>query len=108
MDEHLNFDDWKAIDEDQFYDWRLVRKVLKSLKALRKKNDIRGLLGVLETCLRTNFAGVESARYVERHRQWAYIDQSITIRLYSEVSSEVRMSCHDLTYITRHSLGQRT
>jgi hypothetical protein len=63
LDEYLHFDEWKAIDEDQFYDWRLVRKVLKSLKALRKKDDVRGLMGVLETCLRTNFAGVESARY---------------------------------------------
>ena len=63
LDEFLGFDEWKAIDEDPFYDWRLVRKVLKSLRALRKKDDIRGLLGVLETCLRTNFAGVESARY---------------------------------------------
>lgn len=62
LDEFLGFDDWKAIDEDTFYDWKLVRKVLKSLRALRKNDDVRGVLGVLETCIRTNFAGVESAR----------------------------------------------
>lgn len=62
LDEHLGFDDWKAQDEDPYYDWRLVRKVLKSLRTLRRDNDARGVLGVLETCIRTNFAGVESAR----------------------------------------------
>ena len=62
LDEFLSFDEWKAIDEDPYYDWKLVRKVLKSLRLLRKNNDIRGVLGVLETCIRTNFAGVESAR----------------------------------------------
>jgi hypothetical protein len=27
LDEYLGFDDWKKIDEDAFYDWKLVRKV---------------------------------------------------------------------------------
>ncbi|KZP33022.1 patatin-like phospholipase domain-containing protein [Athelia psychrophila] len=62
MDEHLQFQEWKQIDEDPYYDWRLVRKVRRSLKALREKNDVRGVLGVLETCIRTNFAAVESPR----------------------------------------------
>ncbi|KAI5124810.1 hypothetical protein M0805_005441 [Coniferiporia weirii] len=66
LDEYLGFDEWKAIDEDPFYDWSLVRKVLNSLRRLRRGNDARGVLGVLETCIRTNFAGVESARYVHR------------------------------------------
>lgn len=29
LDEYLGFDDWKKIDEDAFYDWKLVRKVKK-------------------------------------------------------------------------------
>ena len=33
------------------------------LKTLRERDDVRGVLGVLETCIRNNFAGVESARY---------------------------------------------
>ena len=63
LDSYLNFDEWKFIDEDSLYDWRLIRKVLKSLKTLRAKDDARGVMGILETCLRTNFAGIESARY---------------------------------------------
>ncbi|KAH9899860.1 patatin-domain-containing protein [Cubamyces lactineus] len=62
LDEYMHFDDWKLVDEDPYYDWKLVRKVRRSLKAMREKNDARGVLGVLETCLRTNFAGIESAR----------------------------------------------
>ncbi|KAI0750813.1 patatin-domain-containing protein [Daedaleopsis nitida] len=62
LDAHMHFDEWKVLDEDIYYDWKLVRKVRRSLKVFREKNDARGILGVLETCIRTNFAGVESAR----------------------------------------------
>ncbi|KAJ7498890.1 patatin-domain-containing protein [Mycena latifolia] len=62
LDEYLHFDEWKKEDEDSFYDWKLVRKVHRSLKTLREKNDVRGCLGVLETCIRSNFAAVESPR----------------------------------------------
>ncbi|GLB33842.1 putative patatin-like phospholipase domain-containing protein [Lyophyllum shimeji] len=62
LDEYLQFHEWKKVDEDPFYDWKLVRKVRRSLKTLREKKDARGCLGVLETCIRANFAGVESPR----------------------------------------------
>ncbi|KAJ6539378.1 patatin-like phospholipase domain-containing protein [Mycena capillaripes] len=62
LDEYLHFDEWKKEDEDPFYDWKLVRKVHRSLKTLREKNDVRACLGVLETCIRSNFAAVESPR----------------------------------------------
>ncbi|KIJ70532.1 hypothetical protein HYDPIDRAFT_105276 [Hydnomerulius pinastri MD-312] len=62
LDKYLDFHEWKQVEEDPFYDWKLVKKVSRSLRILREKNDVRGVLGVLETCIRTNFAGVESAR----------------------------------------------
>lgn len=62
LDEYLHFDEWKTVDEDPYYDWKLVRKVLRTLRSLREKKDARGILGVLGTSLRTNFAGVESPR----------------------------------------------
>ncbi|PFH52754.1 hypothetical protein AMATHDRAFT_139236 [Amanita thiersii Skay4041] len=62
LDVFLNFDEWKRVDEDPFYDWKLVRKVKRSLRTMREGNDARGCLGVLETCIRANFAGVESPR----------------------------------------------
>ena len=27
LDDYLKFDTWKTIDEDPYYDWKLVRKV---------------------------------------------------------------------------------
>lgn len=80
LDNFLDFDEWKRADEDPFYDWRLIRRVRifrrhchsghrmpcpqvkQSLRALRAKNDARGVLGILGTCIRNNFAGVESPR----------------------------------------------
>ncbi|KAH0840150.1 hypothetical protein J3R83DRAFT_1131 [Lanmaoa asiatica] len=85
LDRYLDFQEWKRVDEDSFYDWKLVKKVQilsiprreillthdqvnRSLKILRERNDVRGVLGVLETCIRSNFAGVESPRlYSEGH-----------------------------------------
>ncbi|PPQ94036.1 hypothetical protein CVT25_009884 [Psilocybe cyanescens] len=62
LDKYLGFQEWKGHDEDPYYDWMLVRKVRRSLKTMREKNDVRGCLGVLETCIRSNFAAVESSR----------------------------------------------
>ncbi|KAG2367348.1 acyl transferase/acyl hydrolase/lysophospholipase [Suillus spraguei] len=62
LDKYLLFNEWKKVDEDPFYDWKLLRKVNRSLRILREKEDVRGVLGVLETCIRTNFVGVESSR----------------------------------------------
>lgn len=63
-----------------------MSKVRRSLRALREKNDVRGLLGVLEMCVRDNFGGAESSRYFTfitskaEHSLISYFD-----RLYSEV-----------------------
>ncbi|KAF8265118.1 hypothetical protein EI94DRAFT_1736630 [Lactarius quietus] len=53
LDEFLDFDEWKRSDEDPYYDWRLIRK-----------NDVHGVLEILESCIRNSFAGVESPRFV--------------------------------------------
>lgn len=37
-------------------------EVLGSLRELRNSDDAHGLLGVLEMCVRSNFAGIESQR----------------------------------------------
>ncbi|KAF8450268.1 acyl transferase/acyl hydrolase/lysophospholipase [Boletus edulis BED1] len=62
LDKYLDLHEWKRTDEGSFYDWKLVNKVNRSLRILRERNDVRGVLGVLEACIRSNFAGVESPR----------------------------------------------
>lgn len=65
----------------------------RSLRTHREKNDVRGLLGVLEMCVRDNFGGVESARYVTFITSEAEQDFiSCFDRLYSEVRSAVHVS----------------
>jgi hypothetical protein len=41
---------------------RSVRKVKRSLNSLRTAGDVRGVIGVLDVCLKPNFAGVERVR----------------------------------------------
>lgn len=72
LDYALGFQEWKETDEDPKYDYPLIRKVRKSLVHLRSAGDVTGLMGVLEICLRNNFAGVEG------------------VRMYSEVSQSVK------------------
>lgn len=36
--------------------------MLSSLKDKRQNDDIQGLIGVLEICIKNNFAGTESSR----------------------------------------------
>ncbi|KAN0061553.1 hypothetical protein ACQY0O_006400 [Thecaphora frezii] len=62
LDEFMGFEPWKMEDASGFYDWILVKKVKASLKAFREKEDTENLLGVLDLCLRNNFAGTENFR----------------------------------------------
>lgn len=62
LDEHLGYEGWKREDASGLYDWILVKKVLNSLKTLRENDDADGVMGVLELCLRNNFAGTENFR----------------------------------------------
>jgi hypothetical protein len=52
-----NYAFWLCLSGDLSY-WQVRR----SLRTMREKNDVRGVLGVLEVCVRGNFAGTESAR----------------------------------------------
>lgn len=36
LDEHMLFDDWKLLDEDPYYDWKLVRKVRYHMQKERR------------------------------------------------------------------------
>ncbi|KAG8956859.1 hypothetical protein FRC04_000337 [Tulasnella sp. 424] len=62
LDEYLSYNEWKKEPEDPFYDYTLIKKVLRSLRTLRDQDDAHGVLGVLEVCIRANFGGIESYR----------------------------------------------
>lgn len=62
LDDHLRFNEWKKSAPNAYYDSPLIRRVLKSLRELREKEDVEGVCAVLHAALRSNFAGVESFR----------------------------------------------
>lgn len=41
LDEYMHFDEWKLVDEDMYYDWKLVRKV----RCMPSSHAAEGLLG---------------------------------------------------------------
>ncbi|GAA5983516.1 hypothetical protein JCM5350_000258 [Sporobolomyces pararoseus] len=62
LDSHLGLTNWKQSPPNAYYDAPLVRKVLKTLKELRDKQDVEGICAVLHLVLKSNFAGTESFR----------------------------------------------
>jgi predicted acylesterase/phospholipase RssA len=62
LDQYQGYENWKREDASGLYDWILVKKVLYSLQTMRENDDADGVMGVLELCLRNNFAGTENFR----------------------------------------------
>jgi len=58
----MGYSVWKSEDSSGLYDWVLIKKVLNSLKTFRENEEASNLLGVLDLCLRDNFAGTENFR----------------------------------------------
>ncbi|KAJ1034204.1 hypothetical protein NDA18_001069 [Ustilago nuda] len=77
QDDFLGYEKWKTEDGSGFYDWILVKKVKSSLRNFREKDDAENLLGVLDLCLRNNFAGTENFRlYSETYLGTKYLVES--------------------------------
>jgi hypothetical protein len=75
LDQHLSNDIWCSEDDFAYYDFHLIRRVLKNLKTLRESGNSEELKGALEGCIKANFgtclyspevnhleAGIESPR----------------------------------------------
>lgn len=81
MDDYLRFNDWKKSPPNAYYDSPLVRRVLRTLKELRGKEDVEGVCAVLHAALRSNFAGVENFRLYRRVlARWVQFDEALTRR----------------------------
>lgn len=82
IDEFLGYEAWKREDASSLYDWILVKKVVHSLRSFREKDDADNLIGVLELCLRNNFAGTENFRlYSETYYGTKYLIESYLAEL---------------------------
>lgn len=58
----LGYTTWKRTPANAYYDSSLVRRVTENLREMRENEDAEGVSAVLEVCLRSNFAGIESFR----------------------------------------------
>lgn len=102
MDDYLEFNEWKQTDEDRNYDYPLVRKVRRSLIHLRKINDVRGIMGVLEICLRNNFAGTEGMRIYSE----TFIGTKRLVESESGVADFAPASCPSSSTLLFFTLGR--
>lgn len=99
LDNHLGNDAWKADDEGSYYDWKTIRQIVKQVRKLRAEAEaderdagrtpgrtgrraIDQLRAVLESCVKSNFAGIENPRlysetyYGTKNLLQMYIDET--------------------------------
>jgi len=67
-DAHTGLDRWKAIDQSQRYDYVAIRVRLDRLRALRARQDNRGLLFNLNEGIHGNMGGMGNAALYEKAR----------------------------------------
>lgn len=62
LDTFQGHDDWRNESEFDYYDFKTIRRVARKLKGAREKGSITEIRHILETCVKSNFAGIESPR----------------------------------------------
>lgn len=118
LDHYLGNDRWKEEDEYAYYDSRTVRKVIEQMESLRHKAEteedvsqggrgrqrpIDDLRGLVEVCVKNNFAGFENPRlYSETY----YGTKNLVQNYVDEVSTTLRflLSSRQLTQDEKRSL----
>ncbi|KAL7424847.1 hypothetical protein Q5752_000532 [Cryptotrichosporon argae] len=97
MDQWLGLEEWKESEEDSLYDYRLVKKVKRTLSKLRAQKDTRALMDALAICVRSNFAGTESVKiYSEtligtKHLVEAHIQEVVESLEYVKNATDVSL-----------------
>lgn len=60
LDEYLGLAEWCNQDKYKYYDWRNLRKTIHNLRKFRYTQRYDDLMVVLQTCVKSNFAGTEN------------------------------------------------
>ena len=60
LDKYLKLDEWCNDDRYKYYDWRNLRRTIGNLRKLRHAKKYEDLMVVLQTCIKSNFAGTEN------------------------------------------------
>ena len=62
LDTFQGHDDWRTETEFDYYDFKTIRRVARRLQAAREKGSLAEIRHILETCVKSNFGGIESPR----------------------------------------------
>ncbi|CAM0136842.1 hypothetical protein VKS41_007423 [Umbelopsis sp. WA50703] len=65
LDHQFQKDDWKAIEAYGYYDYSLIRKIVRNLRKYRESNkraDAANQKDILYACLKNNFGGIENQK----------------------------------------------
>lgn len=60
LDKYLGLDQWCKEDRYKYYDWRNLKRTIHNLKKLRHAKKYEDLMIVLQTCVKSNYAGTEN------------------------------------------------
>ncbi|GMG40176.1 unnamed protein product [Ambrosiozyma monospora] len=60
LDEYLGLKDWCSEDRYSYYDWKTLRRIVRQLRKLRTEKKFDELKIVLQSCVKSNFAGTEN------------------------------------------------
>jgi predicted acylesterase/phospholipase RssA len=118
LDSYLGNDKWKVEDEGSYYDWKMLRRILRDVRSLRKRAEqeekqgnksgpraIDELRATLEVCVKTNFAGIENPRlYSETYYGTKDLLQTYT----DEIADAVRyvFASEQLTVADKRTLAK--
>lgn len=108
LDKYLHFDEWKKQPANAYYDSSLIRRVLRSLRDLREKDDVEGVRAVLEVCMKSNFAGIESFRlysetfYGTKDLIEEYYDECARCLAYIRAAPESAISLDEKAHFFKH------
>lgn len=60
LDKYLGLDQWRKDDRFKYYDWKTIRNTINKLKKYRSQNRIDDIMVLLQSCVKSNFAGIEN------------------------------------------------
>ncbi|KAK5123342.1 hypothetical protein LTR85_002773 [Meristemomyces frigidus] len=121
LDHHLGSDWWREEDEYAYYDSKTIRRVMEQMKRYRRRaeseergpsNGVGGqrpideLRGLVEACVKNNFAGFENPRlYSETY----YGTKDLVQHYVDEVSTTLKflLSSQQLTQEDKRSLSKQ-
>jgi hypothetical protein len=83
LDSYFKYNEWKEEIPFEYYDYKVLQKVNRDLKAFRQETDEnpQKMKNILQNCVKLNYAGVENVRlyshsyYGTKHIVEEYIDE---------------------------------